>query len=248
MNIPIYTNRVLQLATAGSIGLSILGLSSPKEASAASIQEMAAVAQQIAPQYGLYPSVMAAQAILESGYGKSSLATNYNNYFGIKGAGVSLKTVEYLNGAWVDMIQSFKIYNSIYDSFSSNGALLYYNSIYYGTHVANTNSYKDATAALQGVYATDPGYSAKLNKIIEEYGLSAYDYNYGYSYGSQTTETSYATSTSYQTSESNGGNYTVKSGDSLWAISQKYGTSVDQLMANNNLSTDTLMIGQTLYV
>ncbi|WEV60761.1 glucosaminidase domain-containing protein [Streptococcaceae bacterium ESL0729] len=247
MNIPTYTNRILQMAAIGGIGLSILGLSTPKEVDAASIKEMAAVAQQVAPQYGLYPSVMAAQAILESGYGKSSLANNYNNYFGIKGPGVSMKTVEYLGGAWVDMIESFKTYDSIYDSFAANGALLYYNSIYYGTHVSNTSGYWDATAALQGVYATDPGYAAKLNKIIEDYGLAAYDYNYGYS--NQTSNAAYTTTSSTSTSSyQTSGNYTVKSGDSLWSISQKYGTSVDQLMASNNLSSDVLLIGQTLSI
>lgn len=35
---------------------------------------------------GLLPSVAAAQAILESGWGNSTLATMYHNYFGVTGA------------------------------------------------------------------------------------------------------------------------------------------------------------------
>ncbi len=42
--------------------------------------------------------------------------------------------------------------------------------------------------------------------------------------------------------------YTVKSGDSLWSIANKYETSVNELKSLNNLTTNTLQIGQTLKV
>ncbi|MBM7094552.1 MULTISPECIES: cell wall hydrolase [Alteribacter] len=42
--------------------------------------------------------------------------------------------------------------------------------------------------------------------------------------------------------------YTVKSGDTLWNISQQYGTTVDQLKANNGLTDDLIYPGQTLTV
>ena len=44
------------------------------------------------------------------------------------------------------------------------------------------------------------------------------------------------------------GYYIVKSGDSLWSISKKYGISVDQLKAENNLKSNTLSIGQYLKI
>lgn len=42
--------------------------------------------------------------------------------------------------------------------------------------------------------------------------------------------------------------YTVKKGDSLWLIANKYGTTVDELKNINNLKSNTLSIGQTLII
>lgn len=42
--------------------------------------------------------------------------------------------------------------------------------------------------------------------------------------------------------------YTVKSGDSLWSISKKYGISVDELKSANNLSSNLLSVGQNLLI
>lgn len=42
--------------------------------------------------------------------------------------------------------------------------------------------------------------------------------------------------------------YTVKSGDTLWLISVRYGTSVDKLKSLNSLYSDTIYPGQALYV
>lgn len=42
--------------------------------------------------------------------------------------------------------------------------------------------------------------------------------------------------------------YTVQKGDSLWSISNKYGTSVDALKKANNLTSNILSIGQILVI
>uniref|UniRef100_UPI0010F8F8FE LysM peptidoglycan-binding domain-containing protein n=1 Tax=Enterococcus songbeiensis TaxID=2559927 RepID=UPI0010F8F8FE len=45
-----------------------------------------------------------------------------------------------------------------------------------------------------------------------------------------------------------GSTYKVKSGDSLWTIAQKYRLTINQLKSLNQLSSDTILIGQTLKV
>lgn len=42
--------------------------------------------------------------------------------------------------------------------------------------------------------------------------------------------------------------YTVRSGDSLWSIAKQFNTTVDALKAANNLTTNTLQIGQVLTI
>lgn len=42
--------------------------------------------------------------------------------------------------------------------------------------------------------------------------------------------------------------YTVKSGDSLWSISKKFGITVDELKNANNLSSNLLSVGQNLII
>ena len=55
------------------------------------LQEIAVDVLLSAQEHKLYPSVIFAQSILESGWGRSRLAQKYNNLFGIKGYSPDLK-------------------------------------------------------------------------------------------------------------------------------------------------------------
>ncbi|QQL44690.1 LysM peptidoglycan-binding domain-containing protein [Sulfuriroseicoccus oceanibius] len=49
-------------------------------------------------------------------------------------------------------------------------------------------------------------------------------------------------------SSSSGSVHTVRSGETLWGISRKYGVTVSKLKSANGLSSDTLRIGQSLQI
>ena len=149
------------------------------------LNEAVPMAQKAAAKYGLYTSVMLAQAILESAWGASTLATQGHNLFGIKGdyngAYVTMPTSEWsASQGWYTIYANFRKYPSYYESFLDNGNKLRngvsWNSSYYkGTWKENTSSYKDATAWLQGRYATAPNYASSLNNLIATYNLTQYD-------------------------------------------------------------------------
>ncbi|MCB5232787.1 glycoside hydrolase family 73 protein [Levilactobacillus brevis] len=136
----------------------------------------------VANQYKLYPSVMMAQAALESAWGTSTLTTTANNYFGIKGsyngASVTMKTAEYdSNGQLYYTNANFRKYPSAKASMTDNAKLLrngtsYNTSIYSGTWRENAATYADAANALTGTYATAPTYGSSLISIIKQYGLN----------------------------------------------------------------------------
>src|SRR5699024_12438779 len=142
-------------------------------------------ASQVGAEIGLYASVMIAQAILESGHGNSTLSSvPFHNLFGIKGAyegdSVVMATSEYIDGQWIYPNERFRSYPDYEASFLNNAQVLRYgnawDSQYYsGAWIENTNSYLDATAWLEGRYATDPNYSNKLNQLIDRYDLTRFD-------------------------------------------------------------------------
>lgn len=140
------------------------------------------VAQQNQRDYGVFTSITMAQAALESNYGKSGLAENYFNLFGIKGTqqtGVLLPTLEFIDGQYVEIKDYFVVYHSWEQSIIEHGKLLYYGTAW------NANQYRDVIVAknyhdaalglVTGGYATDPNYAAKIIQMIETYQLYQYD-------------------------------------------------------------------------
>lgn len=230
------------------------------------INQIAPHAQSVANANDLYASVMMAQAILESAWGQSTLAQAPNyNLFGIKGSyngqTVYMNTLEFLNGQWVTKNEPFRRYPSYAESFMDNARTLrtvsFQSGVYYyaGAWKSNTTSYRDATAWLTGRYATDPNYATSLNRIIETYGLTQYDTP---SNGTPSTvigggissenNAGVVNNPSQSTGNLGGSTYTVSVGDTLWAISRKFGVTITQLKSWNNLSSDMIYVGQKLSI
>ncbi|MGP4059974.1 LysM peptidoglycan-binding domain-containing protein [Halobacillus sp. H74] len=117
-----------------------------------------------------------------------------------------------------------------------------------------------ATVALTGVLATTVSAEEyKINKgdtlwsISQKYDVSVSDLkswndlNSNLIYPSQSLTVNNETATT-TTKSSNNSTYTVKSGDTLYAISQKFNITVDQLMAWNNLSSTLIHPGDQFKV
>lgn len=180
---------ITAIAAMGAIAIHQAG--SSKEAKSATltpaafITKMTPDVKSVANSYKLYPSVMMAQAALESSWGNSTLSTTANNYFGIKGSyngqSVTMQTAEYdSNGQLYYTDAAFKKYPSIKASMTDNAQLLRngpgFSATYYsGTWRENTATYEDAANALTGTYATAPTYGTSLITLIQSYNLDALD-------------------------------------------------------------------------
>jgi flagellum-specific peptidoglycan hydrolase FlgJ len=130
----------------------------------------------------LFPSVMLAQGILESGNGNSSLSRLYHNHFGIKkgtgwkGKVVNLKTREVFDGKSTTIVDGFRVYDTSEQGFRDRNEFLSRNPRYTKAGVFAAKSAEEQTNALaKAGYATDPDYAKKLNSIIHANNLKQYD-------------------------------------------------------------------------
>jgi flagellum-specific peptidoglycan hydrolase FlgJ len=136
---------------------------------------------------GLFPSVMMAQGILESNNGKSLLAYQYNNHFGIKclckacpcyllGERVNLPTTEEVNGQTQHIDDWFRTYATTYDGFVDRVNFLKTNPTYTNNGVFSASTPQDQTQALLNAgYATESDYATQLNNLIDEFNLESLD-------------------------------------------------------------------------
>ena len=129
-------------------------------------------------RYGIPAAVTIAQAIDESGWGQSELATADHNLFGIKGTGPAgsdvRPTQEYENGIWVTRTAPFRVYHNVAESIADHSQLLATGQAY--QHAMAARHVPDAfAAALTGVYATDPDYGSNLIALMRLYNLYRYD-------------------------------------------------------------------------
>jgi len=140
------------------------------------------MAQQVEEKYGIPWKVCFAQAALESGQGERALG---NNFFGIKamkgylGKSQEFMTTEY----WGDkskaskMVDKFRAYDSIADSFNDYGRLLSNTSRYAGAFQHKNNSRKFLETVIASGYATDPQYVNKAENTLRQLGYSLDDRN-----------------------------------------------------------------------
>ena len=147
------------------------------------IHRLVPYAKTLYVNYGVLPSITLSQAILESDWGNSKLASEYHNLFGVKASAVQdgreLTTQEFVNGQWQTVTGRFKVYSDDYASMRDHAILLVqgtsWNHQQYASVIA-ARDYQTAARALQtSGYATDPGYTSKLIAIIEKYKLNQYD-------------------------------------------------------------------------
>ena len=144
---------------------------------------------------GILASISLAQFILESGYGKSELAQNANNCFGMKKSlsgntwsgttwdGVSIytkKTQEQnADGSYETITADFRKYPSVTESIADHSAYLLGakkgQALRYAGISGMTDYKKVAQLIKDGGYATSLTYVEKLCNIIERWNLTRFD-------------------------------------------------------------------------
>lgn len=139
------------------------------------VRALAPHAAAAAKKLGVSVRALLAQAALETGWGKhlpshGDGSTSFN-LFGIKagsswnGDKVSVPTVEYENGVAVRKRDAFRAYDSPSDSFADYARLIAESPRYAQALGKGENIAGFARGLVQGGYATDPAYVAKITAI-----------------------------------------------------------------------------------
>lgn len=191
-------------------------------------------------QYGIPASIILGQGILESGAGTGPLSILANNHFGIKchkdwtGPSVNYDDDEEQ--------ECFRKYDVAIQSYQDHALFLVNRPWYRPLFDLEKDDYKLWAKGLKNAgYATDPKYPEKLIAIIERYQLNQYD--------AQVLGKDFVVQNTASKPLSLGGDfYEVVPGDTLYSISKKFNISIDDLKRNNNMSDNTISIGQNLKV
>ena len=147
------------------------------------IQKVAEKVSKYAPLYGIcVHSPIIAQAIIESGWGKSGLASKYHNYFGLKcgsswkGGSVNMTTKEeYKPGVVTNIRDNFRTYEDFDD-----GIRGYFEFINTSRYV-NLKGVKSPDEYVRRIkadgYATSSKYVDNIMKVIRDNKLTRFDGN-----------------------------------------------------------------------
>ena len=198
--------------------------------------------------YGIPASIILAQGILESGAGRGDLAQTANNHFGIKcHAGWTGDSVRHDDDA---SQECFRKYNEAAESYRDHALFLTGRSRYASLFNLSKSDYQAWANGLRSAgYATDPRYPQKLISYIERYDLGQYDaLVLGNRYIPTENNTGTRTVVANAVYDPNRSYHEVQKGDTLYSISKKYNVLITDLKIKNNLSENTISIGQKLIV
>ena len=186
-------------------------------------------------QYGIPSSICLGQGILESGAGTGPLSAIANNHFGIKchqdWKGPSVKYDD-------DAAQEcFRKYNQASESYNDHALFLKSRKWYDPLFKLGKDDFKGWARGLKAAgYATDPKYPEKLIAIIERYHLDQYD--------AEVLGKEYVVPVDQPVVKKK--EYEVIKGDTMYSISKKFNISIEDLKSKNNISDNTISVGQIL--
>ncbi len=213
------------------------------------IRKYAPIAVKEMHEYKIPASITLAQGILESGNGRSELALKSNNHFGIKcHTGWQGERVYHDDD---QKGECFRKYLYPETSYNDHSLFLTQRRRYAFLFNYNSKDYKKWAYGLRKAgYATDKKYPAKLLKLIKEYKLYEFDKVKKGKYAKEIQKLNDGKSFKKPTvvNKVKANTYKVRKGDTLYAISKKFGISVDLLKKLNSLKDNTISIGQQLLV
>lgn len=135
------------------------------------------LAQKEARRAGILASLTLAQAIVESDWGRSVLATGGHNYFGIKGdylgKYITKNTAEFYNGKYERIDAAFRAYPDAETGFMDHSNFL--RRSHYSKVWGETDYKKACFEVWDAGYATSPTYVTTLVNKINELNLTQYD-------------------------------------------------------------------------
>ncbi|NBL64392.1 LysM peptidoglycan-binding domain-containing protein [Flavobacterium sp. NST-5] len=207
------------------------------------VQDFKDIAKNNMREYGIPASIILAQGILESGAGRGTLCKTANNHFGIKcHTGWTGESVRHDDDA---AQECFRKYADPAESYKDHALFLTSRGRYASLFKLDKDDYQAWAKGLKAAgYATDPKYPDKLISYIERYNLHQYD--------SEVLGKSFTPIRKSEpiviNNENRGDFYEVTKGDTLYSISKRFGTTVDELKRLNNLSDNAISIGQSIKV
>lgn len=199
------------------------------------------VAKENMVKSGIPASITLGQAILESGAGTGPLSVQANNHFGIKchkeWTGSSIKYTD------DEENECFRKYDQPSESFKDHSYFLTSRPRYAELFDFEKDDYRSWAYGLKAAgYATDSKYPDKLIGLIERYQLHKFDTEVlGKNFVSKVVNKPIAYNDNTQ-------KHTVIKGDSLYSISKKFNISIDELKKKNNLTDNTISMGQSIIV